>query len=98
MMTERDFNKIILRYFNDMRGIPRSVGEVSEYVRLRIRRPCEAQCERALEYLVASKYIERCEATAADEPLFKITQSGMRQAARRVAQKELDPMIWEDAG
>jgi DNA-binding IclR family transcriptional regulator len=83
-----------LQYLNDLAGIPQSFEEVSNHLASRARMPVEAQAHRALNYLDAAGYIERCEHTAADDPAWKITAKGIRMAERQVPSNELDPMIW----
>lgn len=93
-MNERMFNRLLLSYLNDVRGIPQTFEELSSYAAGRVRRPCEAEAERALEYLVAAGYAERCELTAADPRMWKISATGIRMALKQVPAEELDPMVW----
>jgi hypothetical protein len=94
MIEARQYNQLLLRWFNDLVGIPQSRSDAITYTRSRVHRPCEAETDRALAYLESAKYIERIEATVADEPLYKITALGMQQAERMVPKANLDPMIW----
>lgn len=94
MITERQLNRLALRYLSDLRGIPQTLAEVAEHVQGRLRRPCEAEIERALNTLETLGYVARAEATAADLPCWKATAAGIRQAEKQVKPEELDPMIW----
>lgn len=89
--------RIVLGYLADLQSIPQTFGEVSAYAQSRLRRACEVEAREAIDTLETLGYLARAEATAADEPLWKITASGLRQALRRVPPKELDPMIWGTA-
>jgi hypothetical protein len=95
-MTERLINRITLRHLADLRMVPQTGREIAEYVQGRIRRPCEYEVETALCTLEAAGYVARCEATAADRPLWKITATGLRQALQAVPRAELDPLVWGD--
>jgi hypothetical protein len=95
MSNERVNNKLVLKFFEDLRGIPQSTEDVETYVQARLNRPPAAIVDRAIKFLESAGYLERCEATAADNPMWKITASGSRQALRLVDHKYLDPMIWE---
>ena len=92
-MNERLLNNMVLRYFNDLRGIPRTIEEVHDYIQQRWRKPCLPAVERAIEYLSSALYLARCEAMAADEPLYVISASGIRQILKQVKPDGLDPMI-----
>ena len=92
-MNERQFNRLLLSQLNDLRGIPQTEAELAAYVEARMHKPSEAQVARSLEYLESAAYIVRCEATAADAALWKITAAGMRQILRQVKPGELDPLI-----
>jgi hypothetical protein len=92
-VNERYYNRLLLAHLNDLRGIPQTLDELAELAQARLRKPCLPQCERALEYLQTAGYIERCEATAADAPLWKITADGIRQITKNVKPQELDPLI-----
>lgn len=87
-------NKLSLCYLADLNGIPQEVGEVADYIEKRLRHPARAETRAALERLETLGYVARAEATAAAEPLYKITASGLRQASRQVRPEELDPMVW----
>ena len=93
-MNEAQMNRLALLYMRDLQSVPQTGAEIATYCAGRMRQPCEARARRAVETLETLGYLARCEATAADEPLYKITASGLRQALRRVKPDELDPMIW----
>lgn len=93
-MTDRIVNRTILHYFNDL-GIAQSFDDVDSYVRGRVGRRATNDVDRSLRYLESAGYIEQCQATAADDPAWKITAAGMRQAGRQVRPDDLDPMIWD---
>lgn len=95
MINERIYNRVVLCFLNDLVGIPQTRKEIVEHLAGRIRKPCEAQVDRALSVLETLEYVRRCEPTADDEPMYKITDKGMRQAGRKVPLSELDPLIWE---
>lgn len=94
-VTERQFNRSVLKYMDQIRGIPQSIEDLHGYVSNLVRRTCEPQVQRAIEYLESAGYVERCQATAADAPLWKITAAGTKQINRMVKPAELDSMIWE---
>lgn len=93
-MTERYYNKLVLLYLADLRGIPQTASEIADYVAGRVNRPAQAETLRALDTLQTLGYIERAEATAADQPLYKVGPGGLRQALKQVPPSALDPMIW----
>lgn len=93
-MNERYYNRTILRFFNDLRGVPQTLEEVSNYVHGLTGKRSETQVERAMTYLTEAEYIERCEATVADKELWKITAKGMRQASQNIPKADMDKMIW----
>lgn len=95
MIQERTINRLVIGFFEDLRGIPQRFEDVSNYVRLRINRPAESLSQRSLSYLESAGYIEKSQATAADDPMWKITSKGIAQALRMVDVKDLDKMIWE---
>lgn len=92
-MNERWFNKLLLAYLNDLRGIPQTEVELNDYVQRRLHKPSPAEAARALTYLESAGYIEQSQATAADAPLWKITAGGIRQITKNVKPTELDPMV-----
>ena len=92
-MNEIWFNKFCLSFSENRRGIPFCLQDVADAAAQRLRKPCEFPCDRALEFLLAAKYLARCELTAADEPLYKITADGIRQIFKKVPPAEVDPMI-----
>jgi len=87
-------NRLTLAYMADLQSVPQSHGEVAAYLQSRLGRKAEGEARRAIETLCTLNYLARAEATAADEPLYKITASGLRQALKRVAPADLDPMVW----
>ena len=93
-MNDAGMNRMALLYMRDLQSVPQTVAEIASYCQSRLRRPCDDRTRRAVETLETLGYLARCEATAADEPLYKITASGLRQALRIVKPDELDPMIW----
>jgi hypothetical protein len=96
MNQERINNKMLLKYFEDLRGIPQNSEDIQQYMQTRLNRPAASISDRAVKYLESAGYVERCEATAADEPMWKITAKGSQQALKLVPREQLDPMIWED--
>lgn len=95
MISERMANRILLAWFNDLRGIPQSLEEASNYLSARVRKPSGAETEKAVEFLTQAGYLEHAERTAADPQLWKITAAGMRQISKQVPAAQLDPMIWD---
>lgn len=94
-MNERMINKLVLRFLNDVMGIPQSGAEIVDYVFGRTNRECSALVERALIYQQSAGYVEQAQPTAADERMYKVTAKGTRQIERLVPQAEIDPMIWD---
>ena len=95
-MSERLLTRTVLRYAADLRGIPQSFEEIHNHVAGRLRRPAHSETVNAIATLETLGYLARSEATAADEPLYTITASGLRQALKQVPAAQLDPMIWGD--
>ena len=93
-LNERYYIRTILRFFDDLRVVPQTLEEVSNYVYGLTGKPCEAQVDRAMSYLESAEYIERCEANVADKPMWKITAKGIRQVTRNIPKEQKDPMIW----
>lgn len=87
-------NRLVLLYCRDLQSVPQTVGEIADYAQQRLRRTCEPETRAAVDTLETLGYLARCEATAADEPLYKITASGLRQALKKVRPADLDPMVW----
>ena len=94
MNERRFFNREVMLHYSDLAGIPRSRDDVKESLRRRLRRRCEHQVEKAITYLAAAGYIEDCAETAADDPIYRITAGGIRQAEKQVPRDDLDMMIW----
>jgi hypothetical protein len=93
-MNSMTINRLCLQYFADLQSVPQTAAEAAEYIGGRMRRPARAETDRALSTLETLGYLARAEATAADEPLYKITASGLRQILKRVSVSDLDPMVW----
>ena len=87
-------NRLILRHCADVTGIPQGVVDFAHLLRSRSIEPADGAAERAARELATLGYLSRCEATAGDDALYKITASGLRQISRRVPAAELDPMVW----
>lgn len=92
--NERLCNRLILRHASDVAGIPQSAADFAHVLRGRGLEPAEAAARQGIAQLATLGYLARAEATAADEPLYKITASGLRQILRQVKAEELDPMVW----
>jgi len=92
-MDQRYATKLCLQLLDDLNGVPQGIEDLREHVSNRVRLPVGAEIERAMNYLEQAGYAERCEATAADDPLWRATAKGMRQIRRQVPRSELDPMV-----
>jgi hypothetical protein len=97
MENERQMNRLALQYMADLRSVPQTAGEVADYLGGRLacgRGRALELARRACDTLEVAGYLARCAAAAADEPLWKITADGLRQALRQVPPTKLDPLIW----
>ncbi len=95
MNTERLANRLVLRHAADVNGIPQDAGDFAQVLKRRGVEPPQAEARRSVRELETLGYLERCEATAADEALWKITAAGLRQILKNVKPDALDPMIWD---
>ncbi len=96
MNEPRLIARMTLLYLADLTGIPQTRDDIARYITRRTSEPCRPQVGEALRRLTTLGYIENGAQTADDEPLYKITASGLRQAERQVAAADLDPFVWGD--
>jgi hypothetical protein len=91
---DRLLARMLLVFMADLAGIPQTFRELADYAAKRLRRPCDGEVQMILSRLETYDYLARCEAQAADLPLYKITASGLRQALKQVPPDQLDTSIW----
>ena len=93
-MDNRLINRLLLRHASDVNGIPQTVQDFADVLATRGIAGAEDTARRSLNNLQTLGYVQRCEATAADRPMYKITADGLRQINKQVAPDKLDAMIW----
>ncbi|GEM_PF-4347137 len=95
ILIDRLVNRSTLQLFDDLTGIPQAFEEVESHIETRLQEASTHHARRALTYLENAGYIEQCQVSAVDKPLWKITALGTRMIRKLVPRGELDLMLFE---
>lgn len=94
ILTEAQINRMVLAYLADLLTVPQTETEIADYLHLRTGRVLADEAARSCQRLQLAGYVADARPTAADAPMWRITDAGARQQARRVRTQDLDPIIW----